>query len=112
MPRYLSVLAMAAYLAAPAVSGAQEPAASAVQPPPVREIRIVGTKELSQDTGRESLPVRLGEPFTETLQTVAHAVERRYRDEGYTFARAKIEFEAPAGQLTIAIDEGVIDGVE
>lgn len=105
-------MAVAAWLVAPAAAFPQEPVPSAVQPSQLQDIRIVGAKELSVDAVRQSLPVRVGEPFTATLEEVAHAVERRYRDEGYTFARARVEFEQTSGLLTITVDEGVIDGVE
>src|SRR5262245_11117965 len=90
--------------------------AQAPQPPFVtstlREIRVSGSTELSVDIVRRASGVRTGELLTETVDHINERVERRYRDEGYTFAHAKTAFDAPSGILTIEVDEGVIDDVE
>jgi len=90
---------------------AQEPVAAA-QPPTVQDIQITGVKELSVQAVWDELPVSVGSPFTATTEQVADAVVHLYRDEGFTFARATVDFDAASGLLKIAIDEGVIDGVE
>ena len=92
---------------------AQEPSAAPQQAaPPVRDVRIIGAKELPEAAARAAINVAIGEPLADSPERVAEAVERRYHDEGYTFARVKAAFDAPAGTLTLTIDEGVIDGVE
>jgi len=101
------------WLAGPAAIHAQDPSAPAAQPAaPVREVRVTGTRELSDEVVRRAARVETGEPFTETVEHVAAAVEKQYRDEDYTFARATVSFEPASGVLTIAVDEGVIEGVE
>jgi hypothetical protein len=100
-------------LAAPAAIHAQDPPASTAQPlPSVREIHVTGTKELSDDVVRRAARVATGEPFTETVEHVAESVAQKYRDEGYSFARATASFDPASGVLAIALDEGIIGGVE
>ena len=94
-----------------ALFGALAPAVHA-QDAPVRTILITGAKELSHDTIHRAIPVEVGVPLTESPQRVAEAVQKRYQDDGYTFARADAAFDAATGTLTLTIDEGVIDGVE
>jgi hypothetical protein len=85
------------------------------QPPatarPVR-IVIVGARELSEETIRQALPVEAGNTTFDSLAQVAEAVERRYREDGYTFAQVTPLFDEATGILSLTIDEGVIDGVE
>jgi hypothetical protein len=100
-------------LAAPAAIQAQDPAASTTQPaPPIREVHLTGTKELSDEVVRRAARIATGEPFTETVERVAELVAQKYRDEGYSFARATATFEPASGVLKIDVDEGVIEGVE
>jgi hypothetical protein len=82
------------------------------QPPPVREIKITGAREISPQAVREALHVAVGEPLPETPERIGEAVTRQYREEGYTFARVKTAFDAASGRLDLDIDEGVIDHVE
>ena len=84
-----------------------QPAAS-----PVREVRIIGARDLSEADARAATNVAIGEPLAGSPETVAEAVARHYHDAGYTFARVSAAFDAPTGTLTLTIDEGVIDGVE
>src|SRR5919204_526144 len=96
---------------------AAEPAAQDLpqpsQPPiTVTNIVITGNKELSEETVRRAIPVEIGLPTSEPLEHIRDAVERRYREEGFTFARAAPAFDAATGTLSVTIDEGVIDGVE
>jgi hypothetical protein len=112
MSRLFSILAVAVYALAPAAVRAQDTIPRADQPPVLRDVRIVGSKELSVQTVREAVPGRVGEPFTETPEHVAETIERLYREEGYTFARAKADFDQASGALTITIEEGVIDAIE
>jgi len=112
MSRFSSTLAVLCALA-PAAVRAQDPPAPPQPPPPtVREIQITGTKELSAHAVLDEVPAHVDEPFTATTDQVVHDVEHLYRDEGFTFARAKVEFDAASGVLKISVDEGVIDGVE
>jgi hypothetical protein len=108
-------LAVAAlcWLVAPPAIHAQDAPAPAVQPaPPVREVRITGTRELSEEVVRRAARIDTGGPLTGTVEHVSDSVERKYRDEGYTFARAKASFDPASGVLTIDVDEGIIGGVE
>ena len=109
----LLVLGVCCCAAAPAALFAQEPAAvSPQQAPPLRSIHITGNHEIAEQTVREALRVALGQPLGDTPEHVAERVESHYRDEGFTFAQVKGEFDAASGALTLSIDEGVIDGVE
>jgi surface antigen-like variable number repeat protein/surface antigen Omp85-like protein len=112
MHRFLSTIGVAVCLLAPSSAGAQDPAPAPQPPPILHEIHITGAKELSIHTVREAVPAAPGEPFTATIEQVQSAVERRYRDDGYTFAHVKAAFDQATGVLNLAIDEGVIDAVE
>ena len=109
MLRLSSVLTVVCALV-PASLLAQDPPPPP-QPPTIRDVQISGTKELTTAAVIEALPAHIGEPFTSTPEQVSEEVERLYRKEGFTFARAKTEID-PSGALTIAIDEGVIDAIE
>jgi outer membrane protein assembly factor BamA len=82
------------------------------QDAPVRAILITGAKELSQETIRRAIPAEVGAPLTQTPERIAEAVQKRYHDEEYTFARADVTFDEATGTLSVKIDEGVIDQVE
>jgi len=78
----------------------------------VREVRVTGVKELSEADVVAVTRVRLGQPLPDSAGILGQAVEKRYRDEGYSFATVKAAFEESSGTFTLAIDEGVIDRVE
>jgi hypothetical protein len=96
--------------------GSSAPAQDLSQPPASRHdigrVVIVGARELSEETVRHTLPVELGTPTVDSLEHIAEAVERRYREDGYTFAYVTPLFDEATGTLSLTIDEGVIDGVE
>jgi outer membrane protein assembly factor BamA len=83
-----------------------------VQDVPLRTILITGAKRLSADTIRYALPVDVGVPLTQSTGQIVEAVEKRYHDDGYTFARVEAAFDAATGALSLKIDEGVIGAVE
>jgi hypothetical protein len=101
-----------------ALAAARAPAQDLPSPPPaqppitISHIVITGNKELSDETVRRALAVEPGVPTSEPLDHIRDAVERRYREEGFTFARATPMFDNATGTLSVTIDEGVIDGVE
>ena len=99
------------FVIAPALL-AQEPPPAQPAASPVREVRIIGAKDLSEADARAATNVAIGEPLAGSPERVAEAVARHYHDAGYTFARVSAAFDAPTGALTLTIDEGVIDGVE
>ncbi len=111
MRRSRHVLAAAFILATIAGLQAQESQPIATGPI-VRAVRITGAKELSDRESLEAMHVRVDDPLPAPADRLARAVERHYQDEGYAFARAEVAFDEPQGLLTVAIDEGVIDGVE
>jgi hypothetical protein len=94
------------------IATANPTAAQDQRPQPVGAIRITGAQEISPRTIQEALRVRIGEPLPDTPERVGEAIARQYRDEGYTFARARVTFDALSGDLVIDIDEGTIDKVE
>jgi Surface antigen variable number repeat len=99
-------------LIAPALHAQQPPPPPQPVAPPVRNVRIIGAKDLPEADARAAMNVAIGEPLAGSPERVAEKVERHYHDAGYTFARVSAAFEAPTGTLTLTIDEGVIDGVE
>jgi len=97
---------------APAALRAQDVPSAPQATPFVRSILLTGTKEVSDRAIQEVLGVRVGQPLPDTPEHLSEKIERHYRDEGYSFARVHAEFDAASGVLAIAVDEGVIDGVE
>ena len=91
---------------------AQEPPLPQQPAAPVRDVRIIGARDLPEAEARSAIKIAIGEPLAESPERVAETVERRYHDAGFTFARVSAGFDAPTGTLTLTIDEGVIDGVE
>ncbi len=96
----------------PAARAAQDTPRTTQPPAPeIRSITITGAKELSPAVVRAEAGVREGEPLRGTTDEISTRIRRAYRAEGYTFASAKVDFDTDTGILTIAIDEGTIDGV-
>jgi outer membrane protein assembly factor BamA len=92
---------------------AQDLLQPASQPPiTVHSIVISGSRELSEEAVRRAVPVEVGVPTSEPLEHIRDAVERPYREAGFTFARVTPIFDTATGTLSLTIDEGVIDGVE
>src|SRR5438034_5855676 len=102
MIRSSALLAAAVSLLLPGILHAQE----------VRAIRISGAKELSAEAVRRATGATAGEALADPIERVSERVERRYRDDGYTFATVKSSFDAGSGVLAVDVDEGVIAGVE
>ena len=105
------------WLVAPAAIHAQDPPSPVVQPAPiVREIRVAGARELSDDIVRRAAAVAVGEPLSEpqtgAVDRITEDVQQKYRDEGYSFVNAQVSFDPASGVLTIDVNEGTIDGVE
>jgi len=112
MPGFRS-MAIAVCLGALASSApAQDLSQPPASPQNIGRVVIVGARELSEETVRQALPAELGTTTVDSLEHIADAVERRYRDDGYTFAHVTSRFDEATGTLTLTIDEGVIDGVE
>jgi hypothetical protein len=112
MARRLVVLAGACLLTlAPSVY-AQEPPSPPQPQPIVRDVRVAGAREFSAAAILRAARVVVGQPLPDANldDTTARVVER-YRDEGYTFAKAAASLDG-TGTLTLTIDEGVIDAVE
>jgi hypothetical protein len=112
MRRSCFALAAALLLATRPDIRAQELIQPVASPPVVRTVRITGAKELSERESIEAMHIRVGEPLPVSTDRLARAVERRYEDDGYTFAVAQVAFDEATGLLTVTINEGVIDGVE
>src|SRR5436305_9056195 len=101
MLRFSVAIAFASVVAStPVPLGAQE-----LPPPTVRAIHVTGDKEIPPRTIEDLLPIRVGEPFTDTPEHIAEAVTQHYQKEGYTFARVKAAFATESGNLAIDIDE-------
>jgi len=80
--------------------------------PILRSIVITGAKELPEQAVLDTIGVAAGQPLIETPDHIAETIQRHYKNEGYTFARVDAQFDAESGALSVAIDEGVFDGVE
>ena len=80
--------------------------------PIVRSIVIAGTKEVAEQAVLDAIGLKAGQPLTDTPDHISETIRLHYRDEGYTFARVTSQFDAPSGVLSVAVDEGVVDGVE
>jgi len=78
----------------------------------VRSIAISGAKEIAERELVAEARLKTGEPLPDTTDNISRTIERRYRDEGYAFARATTTFDDASGALAVMIDEGIIDGVE
>ena len=88
-------------------------AQDAPQPPrTIRAIHVIGAHELSENALVRASHLAVGDPVPAELEPVRDRVERRYHDEGYTFARVTPSFDTDSGMLTLAVEEGVIDAVE
>jgi len=113
MPVPALLLAGALWLAPPG-GYAQDPATSSPQAtaPMVRSIAISGAKEIAERELVAEARLKTGEPLPDTTDNISRTIERRYRDEGYAFARATTTFDDASGALAVMIDEGIIDGVE
>src|SRR5712691_7465597 len=96
----------------PAALLAQDASPAPQAAPLVRSIRLTGSREVSERTIQDVLGVRVGQPLPDTAEHLSQMIERLYRDEGYSFARVRTDFDAASGVLAITIDEGAIDGVE
>jgi Surface antigen variable number repeat len=113
MPGFRSIpIALCLWAFAPAAEAQDLPQPATPASITVRAIVVTGSKELSEETVRQAVPVEVGVPTSEPLEHIREAVERRYRDEGYTFAHVTPLFDAATGTLSLTVDEGVIDGVE
>src|ERR1051325_2947369 len=105
-----ALIGIALLLAAPLSLAAQEQLA-----PLIRQIRITGAHELSRDAIIDAARVDLDRPLPvppDRVDDLAARVVRHYHNEGYNFATVTAAFDAEAGVLSFAIDEGVIGGVE
>jgi hypothetical protein len=78
----------------------------------VRDIRITGTRELSEQQVLNTAGVRIGDALPAGADTIARTIELRYRNEGYSFASVQASFDEQSGTLMLTVDEGVIDEVE
>ncbi|HEV3140824.1 MAG TPA: BamA/TamA family outer membrane protein, partial [Vicinamibacterales bacterium] len=54
----------------------------------------------------------VGQPLPADSDRIAQDIEKRYTDDGYTFAHVTAAFDEASGLLSLTIDEGVIDAVE
>jgi hypothetical protein len=112
MPGFRSIAIAVCLRALASSAAAQDLSQPPASPHNIGRVVIVGARELSEETVRQALPVELGTPTADSLEHIAEAVERRYRDDGYTFAHVTPLFDEATGTLSLTIDEGVIDGVE
>jgi hypothetical protein len=112
MGRSRFLLAAALILALVPRISAEEPSSPPQPFPVVTGIHVTGANLLSERESLDAMHVRLNEPLPDTPDRLAQAIERHYRDEDYTFARATVSFDSNSGLLTVSIDEGVIDSVE
>jgi hypothetical protein len=80
--------------------------------PTVQDVRVQGAKEMSESAVLRAARVVVGEPLPDSTDAIRERIEHRYREEGYSFARATVSFDHETRLLTVTIDEGVIGAVE
>jgi hypothetical protein len=78
----------------------------------VRSIHVTGNREFTTERVTRAAGVSVGEPLTESTDHITGRVVERYREAGYTFAHVTASVDAASGDLSITVDEGVIDRVE
>ncbi|MGE5244392.1 MAG: POTRA domain-containing protein [Betaproteobacteria bacterium] len=110
--RAIAVLAALAMCAVATPVRAQQTAPAPPPRPTVRQVHVAGTRELSDRVVLTAAHVHVDEPLPDAPDAIAKDIERRYRSDGYTFARAVVSFDEGSGTLDVTVDEGVIDGVE
>src|SRR6185295_17857696 len=103
---WLWLIAPIALLAQDLPPGTQQSA------PIVRSIAIAGTKEVAEKAVLDAIGLSVGQPLTDTPDHISETIRQHYLREGYTFARVNTQFDAGSGVLSVAIDEGILDGVE
>ena len=100
--------------AAPKGPDAAAPADAA---PVVEKIEIVGASVFSKDTILGYVRLREGARLRRSPDEVAHALQERYRIQGYLGAQVSAAFDPTSGLLRLTVDEGrlaeiVLTGVE
>ncbi len=112
VPRRILLLGAALWCSSPQLRAE----ASLIQEPQLRPvlktISVVGAQELDQPSILAAGRLHVDEPLPAAVDEIANDIERRYRDEGFTFAEVTAAFDEPTGALTITVDEGRIDDVE
>ena len=98
---------------AAAPAHAQEPSSSQTESaqPVLSDIRIQGITIYTPEDVRARHRLVAGERLPAAPEEIAKAIQRRYTEDGYTFAEVTAAIGA-AGLLTIEVDEGEIDAVE
>lgn len=81
-------------------------------PHTLRQVELLGVSVFTREEVLRFLALKPGEALQADPAELAKDLETRYHDEGYTGARATATFDAAAGRLTLAIDEGRIDAIE
>jgi len=110
--RPIGIVGLCLAVCTPAVSFAQDPQPEPQPPPIVQTIAISGTREISESTIRAELQLREGDPLPAPVDEIGRRLEDLYRREDFSFARVTTTFDASTGALAVAVDEGVIGGVE
>jgi hypothetical protein len=103
-------LAPACATTRPSAPTAQAPAAEAAAPkdaaPVVRKIEIVGASAFPRETILKYVRLREGARLRRDPAEVAHALQERYRIQGYLGATVAGTFDSGPGVLTLTVDEG------
>jgi outer membrane protein assembly factor BamA len=112
VPRRILLLGAALWCISPQLRAE----ASRIQEPQLRPIlktvSVVGAQELDQPSILSAGRLQVDQPLPSPVDEIAIDIERRYRDEGFTFAEVTAAFDEPTGTLTITVDEGRIDDIE
>ncbi len=107
-----ALLAGLAFCAAAAPTAAQQTPLPAPPRPIVRAAHVSGAHELAERVVLGAAHVSPGEPLPDAPEEMARDIERRYHDDGYTYARVDASFDEGTGTLDVTVDEGVIGAVE
>ncbi|MBI2834634.1 MAG: BamA/TamA family outer membrane protein [Acidobacteria bacterium] len=81
------------------------------QLPVLRDLVIDGLTMFGRSEVLRWLRLEFGSRLPATASELAQDLERRYRREGFVFAKVEASFEEVAGRLTITVAEGRIDEI-
>jgi hypothetical protein len=96
-----------------ATRGAKAPAAAVPEPagakdaaPLIQKIEIVGASAFPRETVLKFVRLREGARLRRDPTEIAHALQERYRIQGYLGAAVEAAFDPGPGVLTLTVDEG------
>jgi hypothetical protein len=89
-----------------------QPLPAEPQLPVIKNVRIEGASVYTADEIARRHRLAPGARLPKAPPDIARDIERRYRNDGYTFAEATATFDETTGELAIVVQEGHIDEIE